>query len=53
MLMIYFLHVNHQINEKKEKWKCKYLMSDMGSLKHFLGVKIEQREDSVFLSQTA
>ena len=41
------------INEVKEKLKCKYLMSDMGSLKYFLGVKVEQSEDSVFLSQTA
>ena len=43
-----------QIDELKEKLKCKYKLSDLGDLKYFLGVKVDKlKNGSFFLSQEA
>jgi Reverse transcriptase (RNA-dependent DNA polymerase) len=49
--MIYFGTNSQMVAEFKNSMKRKFEMTDLGPLKYFLGLKIIQEQDGIFLSQ--
>ena len=42
---------NMLLDEFKEAMKCEFEMTDLGLMKYFLGIEVEQKHDGIFISQ--